>query len=87
MGFLEGHAINVMVDLLNILLESHLQHLISLIQTETLNPFQVNLPSAQQVNEPAWCGHNDINPISQLINMFIEINPTIKRDYLKLFTM
>lgn len=84
MWLLVGYFVHMVVDLLNVLLETHLEHLVGLVQAQTLDAFKINLSSLQQVNQPARGCHHHIHLLLQLINMLIYLNPTIKRQHIKL---
>lgn len=74
-----------MINFLDILLESHFKHLISLIQTETFNPFEVDFSSFKEVNESTWSGDDNINLIFKFVDMLVEFNSTIDWDDIELF--
>jgi hypothetical protein len=74
---LVGNFVDMMINFLNILLESHFEHLISLIQTKTFDAFEVDFSSFKEVNESSWSGDNDINLILELIDMLVEFDATI----------
>ena len=67
-SFLRGKAsqtnLTVRADLLEDLpdlgLEAHVQHAVSLVQTEVGDPLQVHLASLQEVDQPPGCRDHDL---------------------------
>ena len=68
---------NCLENFVNILFEAQLEHLIGFIKNETLQTREVNVASLDVI-EDSSCGSNkDIDTLSELSNLLVNINSTI----------
>lgn len=77
----------MMINFFNILLESHFKHFISFIQTKTLNALKVDFSSLKKVDQSSWSCHNNIDFISEFIDLLVNSHSSINRENIILFGM
>ena len=75
--FLVRHFVDMVVNFLDVLLEAHLEHFISLIKTKTLDSLKVDFSSFQQVDQSSWCCDYDVNSVSEQVDVFSQFHSSI----------
>jgi len=71
------HFSNVLQDSINILFEAKLQHLVSLIENHRLESFEIYISSLDVIQNSACCTNKDVNTLSQLSDLLINIDASI----------
>lgn len=69
-------------DLLHVLLETPLKHLISLIQCDYLKGVKSNDSLGDQIDESAWSGHHDIHASLDRLYLSPHVRSSINCNYL-----
>ena len=69
--------------LLNIFLEAHLEHLVSLIENQTLQTAEIDIASLNVIKNPASGADKYIDTIPEILNLLLNINATINSDDLE----
>jgi len=68
---------NVLQDSVHILFEAKLQHLVSLIENHRLDSFKIYISSLDVIQNSACCTNKDVNTLSQLSDLLINIDASI----------
>lgn len=77
--------VDEIVYFFNVLLESHLEHFIGLVETETFKALKIDFLPLKEVNESAWSCNYDIDFGSEHADLLVNFNPTIQGEDLVLF--
>lgn len=75
---------DVLKDLLDVLLEALLQHLICLVKASYLQVGQLDGAPLQQVNQPPRCRHDDVAPVSDLTHLLVDVTTPVHRHHLEI---
>lgn len=59
----------VTVNVIDLVLEPHIEQLITLIQNKHLDVFRAQVPSLDHVKHPTWCSRNDMLSVLQFTNI------------------
>ncbi len=77
---------NELEDLLDVLLEALLEHLVCLIKASYLQVGKLNGASLKQVYQPSRCRHDYIATIANLPNLFMDVASSVDCHNLKIPT-
>ena len=67
---------------IDILGESHVEHLVGLIEHHVVHSIQLGHLALHQVNQSAGCGHNDVNALLQRTDLRHDIGAAIYRHHM-----
>lgn len=85
MRFLVGNFVDIVVDSFDVLLESHLKHLVGLIETDALDALEVDFFPFEEINKSARGGNNDIDFGSEEVQVFSDLDSSVQGDDIVLF--
>ena len=66
-------------DLREVLLETHVQHLVGFVQYNNANGGQVHHPTADQVQQAAGCGHDDLSAALDVADLVADAGAAVHR--------
>ena len=66
--------------LLDVFLETHFEHLVSFIENQTLQTAKVDVSSLNVVKHSPSCSNENINTISQILDLLLDINSSVDSD-------
>ena len=73
-----GDFVDVVVDFFNVLLETHLEHLIGLIEADAFDALEVNFFPFEEVNESTRGGNDDIDFGSEEVQVFSDLDSSVQ---------
>ena len=69
-------------DFVDTIRETHVQHLVGLVEHDVCHLFQVRKAAMHQVNESSWCSHNDLDTLLQGSHLWFDGCTTIYSLYM-----
>ena len=70
---------NTLQNGIDTLRETHIQHLVSLIQYDVIDIVQLSYTSVHQVDESSWGGYNNLGTLAQGTNLLLDRGTTVNR--------